>query len=229
MLEDRIHSEYRRMEEETLEKWRSHPSVGCPGDFPYDRSLLAIAMGQYFEPCPGLSSLFADLREISRRDASIEVPDLTWLHMTFLALSPHRYEDSLDYPETLSIVKDLHARYALHIRWSVYDLRLVPTQNALLLAGLPDVESWRIRKTIAEELLNSHWEPLIRERYKGFPIPPIIWHTTLMRSRREYLPESVRQLFMDNRNARFADIQIGSPILAAVTYNWSRIQIIGDE
>jgi hypothetical protein len=123
-------------------------------------------------------------------------------------------------------VKNLHARYALQLDWKVNDLRLVPTRNALLLAGIPDMESLRIRKTITEEVLHSRWEPLIRERYKGFPIPPLIWHTTLMRSRREYLPESARQLFRDNRHAHFADIQIGFPILAAVTYNWSRIEII---
>lgn len=223
---DRIHSEYRRIEEETLRKWRSHPSVGYPIEFPYDRFLLAIAIGQYFEPCPVLSSLFAELREIARDDATVEVPDPSWLHMTFLALSPHRYRDSTDYPETLDIVKNLHARYALRIDWRVNDLRLVPTKNTLLLAGLPDVDSLKIRNTIAEELLKSRWESLIRERYEGFPIPPVIWHTTLMRSRSEYLPESARQLFMGNRHVRFADMYLGAPLLAAVTYNWSRIEII---
>jgi len=225
MHEDRIHSEYRRMEAEALEKWRSHPSEGNPVDFPYDRSLLAIAMGQYFEPCQVLSSLLTELREIARHDTTVEVPDPSWLHMTFLALSPHLYTDG-NYPNELSIVTDVYDRYAPYLNWVVRDVCLLPTSNALLLAGFPDEDSINLRGIMADEILDSAWNPLITKRYAGFPIPPHIWHTTLMRSHHEFLPEAVRRVYSANRCNTFAAIHLGQPVLAGVTYNWSRIEII---
>ena len=76
-------------------------------------------------------------------------------------------------------------------------------------------------------LLMKFWTvpgiPLITKRYAGFPIPPHIWHTTLMRSHHKFLPEAVRRVYTANRCNTFATIHLGQP-----RSRGSNIQLVTD-
>ncbi len=73
----------------------------------------------------------------------------------------------------------------------------------------------------AEALITSGWREFILDRheYKGYPFPPLIWHTTLCRYKRQFFPVSVRKLFENYKNHRIGSLSLDSPALRAINYD----------
>jgi len=211
------------MERSTLSAWERAPGIGDRVSFPYDMNLLAFAAGQKFRPTGSLLQLHDELLKAAESDPALLVVRRDCIHFTFLALSPHAYSGPTDYPERLLLLKRICREHLVGPDAAISSLRLVPLQNSLLLAGIPDEESLDRRSRLAAALLDSEWADLIKARYGVHPIPPIIWHTTLVRCRNVLLPQAVRNLFFKYRNGSFNNIDIGQPILAAVAYDWSRV------
>ena len=103
-------------------------------------------------------------------------------------------------------------------------LRLVVIPGALLLAGIPDLASATARAGLAADLMAADWAPHITERYRGYPFPPMIWHTTLVRSRRQRATPGMRALFAEYRYSALDDLTLGPPWLVAANYNWTMVE-----
>jgi hypothetical protein len=221
-----IEREYETIEKNTLALWGKEPGIGDPQALPYDEALFAFTTGQKFRPADALLGLHDELLEIGARDENLRVIARMNMHFTLLALSPHRHSGPNDYPAALGLLKSLYAQHVAQVPFRLSSLRLVSLPNTLLLAGIPNEEAHSARRGLAGALLASEWEPLLRARYEPYPIPPVIWHTTLVRSLRQFLPSNLREVFSRYRDTRFRDIDLGQPILAAVTYDWSTVRQI---
>jgi hypothetical protein len=221
-----IEREYAKIENRTLATWESEPGVGDHQPLPYDEELLAFTTGQRFFPTDTLLELHDELLEIGFFDYNLRVIARMNMHLTLLALSPHRYPGPDDYPTELGLLKDLYTQHAGQVRFTLSSLRLVPLPNTLLLAGIPNEEAFAARNRFAAALLASEWSAHLKARYEPHPVPPVIWHTTLVRSNRRFLPQTIRNVFHRYRGKRFPDIDLGQPILAAVSYDWSRVEQI---
>ena len=143
---------------------------------------------------------------------------LECLHSTFLAVTGHTYDALSDLPE-LDELRRIFARVCHGKSYGLRHLRLVALPNALLLAGYPDPETLARRHTLAENLLASPWQGSVRARYPGGPIPPVFWHSTLLRYQAERLPETIRRFYHARARERYGEVSL--PIrLLATNYNW---------
>jgi hypothetical protein len=221
-----IEYEYEKIEENTLAAWKSEPGIGGHQPLPYDEKLLAFTAGQWFQPTDTLLRLHEELLALGFGDHNLKVIARKNMHFTLLALSPHRYRGPNEYPDELELLKRLYTQHVAQVQFELSSLRLVPLPNTLLLAGIPNEGAFTARRGFASELLASEWGTLLRARYEPYPIPPVIWHTTLVRSSRQLLPRDLREVFSHYRDRRFQDIDLGQPILAAVSYDWSTVRQI---
>jgi len=214
---------YERLTEDAISTWNANGTIGLPTPFPYHRKRLALAIGRTFTASNRLRTLLNDMRTVSTYIPRLEVPETSWLHFTFLALSPHNFARVESFPDSLSVVKQSYTRCVAGRPWTIKNLRLVPLHNGLLLAGIPDMDTLASRKQLADDLLSSPWETMLRARYGRYPIPPVIWHTTLMRFPYERMPAPARDIYFAYSSGSFGDITLDPPILAAVSYNWSQV------
>ena len=221
-----IEREYEKIEENTMAAWESEPGIGGHRPLPYDEELLAFTTGRWFQPTDTLLRLHEELLVLGSADDNLKVIARKNMHFTLLALSPHRYSGLNEYPAELGVLKTLYAQHVAQVRFRLSSLRLVPLPNTLLLAGIPNEEAYSARREFASALLASEWGVLLRARYEPHPIPPVIWHTTLVRSVRQFLPAVVRDVVSQYHDREFPDIDLGQPILAAVSYDWSTVRQI---
>jgi hypothetical protein len=181
--------------------------------------LLALTVGSKFSPSAEVSDLIHDLSERASRDPLLHVTPRHGLHFTFFAVTPHLYDEgnlpASDDIAALSESLETSRGFTLH------DLRLVVTPNCLLLAGSPPLVALLERERFAEALMSSRWSRLIRRRYGAGRIPPLFWHTTLVRSRSNILPESLQIFFRAHKDKRYPSQRIPPPALHAATYDWS--------
>lgn len=220
---DKIETEYRRIERDTVEAWRANPTPGEDARSGYDIRLLGFSSGSRFSTFTVLSEFMAELEVLTKHVRALDLLPDTNLHFTFLALSPHVYESREAFPEDVRDLKQIAGASLTRAPIQLSRLRLVPLPNALVLAGIPDCGAIEARAKFAEVLLNSRWEKHLRSRYGRHPIPPLIWHTTLVREGHQYLSPEVRELFYRWRDRDFGNLELSPPVLAAVTYNWSRV------
>ncbi len=61
----------------------------------------------------------------------------------------------------------------------------------------------------------------MRQRYQGYKIPPLIWHTTIARYDGEQLPLQVRKLYQTYQDHRIEALDLGSPRVMAASFDWS--------
>jgi len=215
-----LDAEYGAMTARGLDTWASAPTAGerVPAD-PL-RTRLGVTSGRQFAPTGALIWLHAALLALAAGDADVDVVPASSLHFTFLALAWDHYASAAEVPNT-SQLKPLFAARTRDIPFTLGHLRLVAIPGALLLAGIPDPASAAARAGLAADLMAADWAPHIAERYRGYPFPPRIWHTTLARSRRQLATPGMRALFADFQNSAFDDLALGQPWLLAANYNWT--------
>lgn len=203
-----------------LDAWARVPNAGDRIAADPLRTRLGVTSGRLFTPTGALADLHAALLALAAKDTDVDVVPANSLHFTFLALAWDHYASAADVPNT-SQLKPLFAAHTRQIPFTLGRLRLVAIPGALLLAGIPDAASAAARAGLAADLMAADWAPHIAERYRGYPFPPRIWHTTLARSRRRLATPGMRALFADFQNSAFDDLALGPPILAAANYNWT--------
>ena len=220
-----LDAEYTDMTARGLAAWASAPSAGerIPAD-PL-RKRLGVTSGRLFAPSGALVDLHAALVSLATEDADVDVVPANSLHFTFLALAWDHYASAAEVPNT-SQLRPLFAARTRDVPFRLEQLRLVAIPGALLLAGIPDHASATARAGLAADLMAADWAPHIAERYRGYPFPPRIWHTTLARSRRQFATPGMRALFAEYRDSAFDDLALGPPWLVAANYNWAMIERI---
>jgi hypothetical protein len=216
-----ISSEYQAMTERALASWKADPEPGEIVPDPHATGLLGLSSGVKFRPVGELGVLVDELADIAKKDDCYKVVSPENLHFTFLALAPHRFAAERDLPPETTSLRRISAQYLPKIRMKLGDLRLVPLANTLLLAGIPDISTHKSRAEYAAALMESVWRPFLAERYGKYPIPPLIWHTTLARYQRKRFDSKGRELYRRNADKDFGALDLGSPRLAAVTFDWS--------
>lgn len=218
-----VEEEYRRIEASALSAWDANPGMGSQIGLGYVADLLGFSSGSKFSLFEALRQFMDELNRLSQSVEGLDILAERNLHFTFLALSQHRYSGADAFPENLSELKRVAKESLKSAPTYLSRLRLVPLSNAIVLAGVPDEESVSARAVFTEALLKSSWAPHLRQRYGQYSIPPLIWHTTLVRADRQYLPTAVRDLFHSWRRQDFGSLELDAPRVAAVTYNWSRM------
>jgi len=167
--------------------------------------------------------LLNDLRLIADNNADLDITANHHLHFTFLALSPLKYKGQEEFPREIDELCGIIKRVVVLRKFALTKLRLVPLKNTILLAGIPTCDSLILRNSFACELLKSSWCSYLKERYIGHEIPPKIWHTTLVRTRKELLPLELREFYLKNCEKDFGYLNFEKIDLIAANYNWSKI------
>ncbi|MBP9707346.1 MAG: hypothetical protein KBD78_06845 [Oligoflexales bacterium] len=214
------------MTAKTLVAWKNQAGVGTLVGDGYDRHLLGFSTGSRFLPFGSFSIFHKKLSDIAPSIDGLEVLSLNNLHFTFLALSPHSYSNPSFFPAELPILQKITENHLPGVNVRLSQLRLLPLPNALLLVGIPDYKSIVARANFANALLTSPWEIYLRRRYNRIAIPPLIWHCTIVRQNRQFFSPALRELCFDWIDHDFGEIQLEAPILAAVTYNWSKVYML---
>jgi hypothetical protein len=205
----------------TLQCWKEQPTVGQTRPAPYHKSYLGIATGNVIHIADWLSELHEELTMYAQHDARLDVVPRDSVHFTFLALATTAFESIDDVPKEVEHLIPLYETHVRSMTFCVRRVSLLPLQNALLMAGIPTAESFEARRAFAKAVLSSAWEPWLRDRYSS--IPPLFWHTTLARYDAECLPDAIRRMYQRYSTKTLPAIEVGSPLLAATTYNWSRV------
>ncbi len=211
------------MTTEALAEWARHPGVGKAIGRPEGYDRLGISIGSTYPPTAPIVELLLDLERLATTDLSLLLIPRHSTHFTFLAIAGHHWDDLNELPPETNELTELVARCLSNFPWRLNALRIIPGRNYLLLAGVPEERSIRMRALVAEGLKSSSWKGYLEKRYeqRGYPFPPLIWHTTLCRSSQEYLPETVRNLYHRYRDKNFGGVDLETPRLCAINYDWS--------
>ncbi|HQX09995.1 MAG TPA: hypothetical protein PLG23_03980 [Thermoflexales bacterium] len=218
-----LDAEYAGMTARGLDAWARAPGAGERNPPDPLRRRLGVTSGRLFTPTGALVQLGAALSALAAADDDVDVVPTSGLHFTFLALAWDHYASAADVPNT-SQLRTLFAARTQELPFSLGHMRLVAISGALLLAGIPDPASATARADLAADLMAADWAPHIAERYRGYPFPPKIWHTTLARSRRQFATPGMRALFAEYRDRTFDDLALGPPWLVAANYNWTMLE-----
>lgn len=213
---------YASMTQQTLQAWAAHPGIGPLQPSYPNRQQLGVSSGRSFAPSGALKQLHEELLQLAEADSLYDVVPAHGLHFTFLALAWDHFASVDALPPEIHELVPLFKTTVAGLNFTVTDLRLVPLKGALLLAGLPDPQSYAVRQQLAARVLQSAWRPYLEARYAGFPIPPLIWHITLVRYAAEYAPQSLRDLYQRYRTTAFVDLQLGQPQIGVINYNWTK-------
>ena len=161
------------------------------------------------------------------RSARRQILYLMWFRLTACTsrswpLVKSAFEDVREIPDEFQCVREAYQELVSSLTFRVHRLRLHPLKNALLLAGIPDEDSFQTRERFAATLLSGPWASHLRARYEGFQIPPPLWHSTFARYEADYLPPEVRDLYHAYDGQQIETVEIGTLILACHNYNWTR-------
>lgn len=210
---------YQSATERTLQRWQENPGVGVVRDAPfYPTEMMAVTTGIKISPPMPILQLIGDLAALTRNDPLADVMQEQGLHFTFLALSTACYQSGDDI-KGLPALREIVTDHCLHQELTLQHLQLVALPNQLLLAGYPQEETWRLRTTLVEKLVSSPWRSTLEERYKNDPLPPLFWHSTLLRYRADYLPGLLRTYFLQHQHVDYGTLS--APImLQLANYTW---------
>ncbi len=228
MTHSEIADEYARMTDRALTVWAQGSDVGEFVGLPSGYQKISPAIGSFFTPSTHVAELLAALFELALADPKLTLVPSKTSHFTFLALAPHIWSTLEELPEEVFEVKALCDRHLSELRWPLSDLRLIPGANFLLLAGFPSQGAIDARYAITRDILASSWRQRIEQRYLNHAatLPPKIWHTTLCRYPHARLPSRVRALYHEFRALNFGEIDLPSPKLRAINYDWSFAELI---
>ncbi len=223
-FEDTLLTAYTDTTQCTLQCWRENPTAGRALPIPYHQSRLGISTGNVFHITGWLAEFYTALAAYAREDPRLDLVPQDSLHFTFLALATSLFDETSDIPQEINSLFPLYDTYVHPVTFCIRHVRLLPLHGALLLAGIPNIQSFKARRQFAEAVLNSAWSPWLNDRYKHHEIPPVFWHTTIARYEAEFLPERVRAVYHRFAAEFIPEINMGRPLFVASTYNWSHIQ-----
>lgn len=216
--DDALETAYNAESEATLAKWALRTNVGAAQTAPFHPTRISITTGSYLPHADSVAALLARLADCVEADPVADLISPANLHATFLALSQPLYDSEAAIP-ALPEVREAFDAHCQGQTMRLHGLRLVALPNALILAGQPDSSTFERRQSFARALLASSWRVTLQERYPGRPIPPLFWHSTLLRYHAELLPEHLRRFFLAERGQRYGSISV--PIrLLATSYDW---------
>lgn len=213
---------YSTTSETTLARWAAHPNRGkvLEQGF-YDRHKLAITSGIKPSLTQPLQNLLSEINGLVQGDALADAMPLTGLHFTFFAVTMPIYQkgdiDDID-PNLLAIF----AKNAKKQIMKISDLRLVALPNQLLIAGVPDEESYAAKEAFARQLLASPWRDKVLTRHGDIPLPPLFWHSTILRYQAEFLPARFREYFRAHQAVNYGNVS-SVVRLAFTNYNWTEV------
>lgn len=223
---DAIKQGYRAASRQTLLRWREHAGAGRPLVAPfYPPDRLSITTGIKAAPTPAIRQLLTELRSRAGADPLAEVMPDHGLHFTLLALTPAQFSDDDaidDLPALQAVFRACCGARAMRLD----GLHLVALPNQLLLAGYPDEASLAARRQLAQQILASPRAGALRERYKNDPLPPLFWHSTLLRYQAEYLPEPLRRFYLDHQQQTYGAIAAPMVMMLA-DYHWATAKSLG--
>ena len=214
--------------QETERIWERNPFAGTFREIPYDRELYGIASGVKCTPPITLSPVLDKLFLLAAEDHELEITLPNHFHFTFLALSFPQWKKLADLPVEHKELLSLSEKILHRINWKLCHLRLVALNNTLLLVGTPDETSDLLRNAYAHSILASGWEKHLVARYRGLSIPPLLWHSTLARYKREFFSPALRNLFREFKQYDYGEIYLGTPTLYFLNYNWTKMTELGE-
>lgn len=217
----KVEAEYVQMRAAAEEQWVQNSTEGEFVGPPEGFGKVGLSVGSFYTLNDSLVGLYEELEQIASEDENLMLVPGQSLHFTFLALSNHIWESPECIDGDLPQLKSMYSTFVEGNEWSVQDLRIVPIGNCLLLAGIPNEESYNVRDNFAQALLNSDWKDHVLQRHQNSTFPPSIWHTTLCRYKYEYFPPRMREVYRKFRDELFGGFDLGAPELRAVSYDWS--------
>jgi len=213
-----IHQAYEDTIQKTLGLWNAHSETGEVRTQPfYHPTKLAITSGN--RAGASMAGLLSGLTTAAQGDPQADIAPAEGMHFTFFAITQALYERPEDADDVAGLADIFRQHCAGHIM-QISELRLVALPNQLLLAGIPDQASLRVRQSLVEHLLTTKWAGKVKDRYPNAAIPQIFWHSTLLRYGAQYLPESLRAFFCENQYKSFGSVSL--PVKLVMTnYNWT--------
>lgn len=220
-----LHQAYVDVTQKTLKVWEKSAGQGVVRDEPfYPPTKLAISSGNRPPLSPELLSLLSEMKASTQGDSLADPNPAEGLHFSFFPVTNALYdsvEEAQDRDEVAAMFTRCCADHVMHIS----QLRLVALPNQILLAGLPDAQSLRVRKQFAEALLASTWAGKVRARYPDGDIPQPFWHSTLLRYNADVVSPELYALFLRFQNQNFGDVSV--PVrLVMCNYNWQQVEFL---
>jgi hypothetical protein len=225
-VQDQLEHAYAQVRQQTLRQWHTSAAPGEARQSPADANKVGVSTGCFLTPVGPLAALHAALLQAADADETLDVVPRRSLHVTFLALATAVYDHPAEVPAALDSAVAAYHAHLQGVSFRLTRLRLLPLPNALLLAGVPDAATLAARRAFAAALMAGPCRPFLEQRYAGYDIPPRIWHTTLVRCRTPLAAPAVRSLYHTYRDAPLAPVDLGRPLLAYASYNWSRFELI---
>lgn len=221
MMLSEIQAEYDMLTADALAAWLAHPDTGALAAADPRRGRLGVTSGRLIPPNPALLALHDEITALAQDDALLAPVPRASLHFTFLALAWDHYDNPAALPPAFAEAHALFDECVRGLNFTVHNLRLLPLRNGLVLAGMPDAAGLTARQRLTEALLGTAWRPLLEERYARLPLPPKLWHTTLVRYGRQFAPQTLRALYHAHAGRNLGTIELGEPDLLMTDMTWS--------
>lgn len=190
---------------------------------------LVYTIGSLFTPSPALVGIIERLERVAASDPTVSLVPRSSLHFTFLALTPHTWDNLQEMPSPqgyANVVARHLGGVAAESPFLLTDLRLLPLSNALPLAGIPTADTFNTGVRLISDLVHhADMEKQLRAR-SGAMFPPLFWRTTLRRARTALCPRAIRNIFAEHRERRFGSLRLDTPRLMAVDFDWSRREAV---
>jgi len=220
MMNRELDALYSSTNQQTLAQWQVTQGIGEPRGAYYDPRRLALAAGIQPEMPAQIRTLLDDLQQLAGRDPLADILPAEGFHFTFLPLTLPLYEPGEPLPEKIQYLTTCWKRYhAQTIK--INALRLVALPGQLLLAGIADEQAIAMRHAFCQQVLHSTWRDELLARHPALPLPPLFWHSTLLRYGATYLPQTLREFFLARQGRDYGDVA-GSLKLARINYNWTQ-------
>lgn len=220
-----IENAYQSANEGSENLWRNNPTIGTIRTEPfYHPTQLAMTTGTKPEANTNILQLLGEINQLVDGDPLGDVMTPETLHATFLAIGTPDYDEQGEIVHFSALSKIHSACCAGHI-FKVSNLQLIALPNQLLLAGYPDQELLIKRGNFAAQILRSPWKKIITERYHGGPIPPVFWHSTILRYSADFLPERIRRYYFQHKCQNYGEVS-GEIRLLLSSYNWGEVSYL---
>jgi hypothetical protein len=221
MMLQEIQAEYNALTADALAAWSAHADPGALVAADPRRGRLGVTSGRLISFNPALLALHDEIAALARADALLAPVPRASLHFTFLALAWDHYDSPAGLPPAIAEARARFVEHVSGLNFAVHALRLVPLRNSLVLAGMPDAASLAARARLTDALLATAWRPLLEERYARLPLPPRLWHSTLVRYGRQFAPQSLRAFYHAHAGRNLGGIELGEPHLLMADAMWS--------
>lgn len=220
-----IHQAYEDVTKKTLMLWEKSAGRGVVRNEPfYHPTKLAISSGNRPALSPELLSLLSAMKESTQGDPLADPNPAAGVHFSFFPVTNALY-DRVDQAHDRDEVAAIFTRYCAGHVMHISQLRLVALPNQILLAGLPDAQSLKVRQQFAGALLASNWAGKVWARYPQSDIPQLFWHSTLLRYNASVISPELHALFLRFQNQNFGAVSL--PVrLVMCNYNWQQVEFL---